>query len=852
METKRRKNSITRILKLSFSALMIISILSFFWLGRYMTRKSHEAFHQIGDIYISGMSEQISKHFESVISLRFNQVNGLVSVVSSDNYDNDELYSELIYRATVRDFDYLALCSKEGDFVTLYGQDIQPLNPKPFVEALVRGERRVAIGVNASGEKVVLFGAAAEYPMPGDDVCTGLVAAVSLDYVTDFLALEDDGLMISFCIVRNDGSLVLKNEALDLGDESLPLPELLSTYSSGMSTDYSQEDFHAALSSDRSYTATIGLGTEGLKLHSVPLSNSEWNLVSIMPYNQLNNVLDTLNTQRTTSTVLSCLAILILMVLIFVWYYKISNAQMDALEQSRRDAAEASMAKSEFLANMSHDIRTPMNAIVGMTAIATAHIDDEEQVKGCLRKITLSSKQLLGLINDILDMSKIESGKMTLTDENTSLKDLFDGIVSIMQPQINTKSQHFDVHVENVSTEHVWCDGVRLNQVLLNLLSNATKYTPEGGTIRLTLSEGSSPRGDEYARIYVSVKDNGIGMSPEFLEKIYESYARADSARTQKIEGTGLGMTITKYIVDAMEGTIEIHSEVNKGSEFKLTFDFKKAPAAEVNMVLPAWNMLVVDDDEFLCKSTIDTLKTFGVNAEWTLSGERAIELAIQRHSRNDDYQIILLDWKLPGMNGIQVAKILREHLGENVPILLISAYDWSDFETEAREAGINGFISKPLFKSTLFNNLHKYVHEDETPEEAQELSANLAGRRVLVAEDNELNWEVANALLSDLGLELEWAEDGRVCLEKFENSQPGYYDLILMDIRMPYMSGYEAAQAIRKSLHPDAETVPIIAMSADAFPEDIKHCLDCGMNAHTAKPINIADIVKLMEQFFK
>lgn len=851
MEHNKSKNRTTRFLVCSFVGLIVFSIFSFSFLALYMTKKSHESFYKIGQIYMSGMSEQISSHFESVIQLRFNQVSGLVSVVPADNPDTDTLYKELVYRARVREFDYLALCSADGSFETLYGKLIQPLNPEPFVEALVRGEQRVAIGVDSDGNEVVLFGVDANYPMSGGNLCTGLVAAVPLEYITDFLALDKEDQMLSFCIIRNDGSVVVSNSNIGLEDSSQRLPELLSSYDDS-ATAYSAEAFDDALQNNRSYVSTIAFNGEEQTLHSAPLSHSEWNLISIMPYNQLNGALDMLNAQRTKLTVLSCLSVLIFMILIFIGYFRMTTLQLRELEESRRKATEATKAKSEFLANMSHDIRTPMNAIVGMTAIATTHIDDLDQVKSCLRKIALSSKQLLGLINDVLDMSKIESGKMTLSTENASLKDLFDGIVSIMQPQINIKKQSFDVHIENVVTENVWCDGVRLNQVLLNLLSNATKYTPEGGNIRLSLFEERSPKGENYARMHIIVKDNGIGMTPEFLEKIYESYSRADGNRIHKIEGAGLGMAITKYIVDAMEGTIDVQSEPNKGTEFHLVFDFEKAPAIEVDMVLPAWNMLMVDDDELLCKSTIDVLKGFGIHAEWTLSGENAIALAIERHEKRNDYQIILLDWKLPGMNGIQVAKELRSHLGKEIPILLISAYDWSDFEAEAREAGIDGFISKPLFKSTLFYNLHKYMGLDDSSSQPQELSTALSGRRILLAEDNELNWEIASELLSDLGLELEWAEDGQICLEKFEKSPAGYYDFILMDIRMPHMTGYEATQAIRKSIHPDAASVPIIAMSADAFAEDVQRCLDCGMNAHIAKPIDITEVTKLLERFLK
>ncbi len=852
MEQGNSRKAIMRFLRLSFLGIAVFSIFSFTSLGLYMNHKSHEAFHQIGDIYLSDTSEQISKHFESVIQLRFHQLEGLASVVSPVGQEQEELYRELVYRAKVRDFPYLALCGTDGTLETLTGSPIQAMNPEPFTQALVKGERRVAIGVDEDGNQVVLFGVGASYPMPRGDVSTGLVAAVPLEYITDFLSLDQGERKIVFCIVRNDGSFVIKNDYMDLGDTFQRLPEQLTPYRGAPGTVYSAEDFEEALASSRSYSAAISVNGEEQKLYSTPLSNSEWNLISIMPNNELNDVLDTLNVQRTRFTVVACLSVLLLMLLIFLRYFQMSNAQIEALEESRREAAEASMAKSEFLANMSHDIRTPMNAIVGMTAIATAHLDDMEQVKNCLRKIALSSKQLLGLINDVLDMSKVESGKMTMIEEDISLKELFDGIVSIMQPQLNAKNQCFEVHIDQVETENVRCDGVRLNQVLLNLLSNATKYTPEGGTIQLDLREEPSPKGENFTRICIGVTDNGIGMTPEFLERIYEAYSRADGARIQKIEGTGLGMTITKHIVDAMGGDIQVESQLDQGTRFRLRFDFAKGSVTEVDMVLPPWNMLVADDDAFLCKSTIEILKSFGIHAEWTLSGEKAIDLAVERHNRGEDYQIILLDWKLPGMNGIQAARKLREYLGEEVPILLISAYDWSEFEVEAQEAGISGFISKPLFKSTLFYHLRKYVERADPQEETRELEAEFTGRRILLAEDNELNWEVANVLLSDLGAEPEWAEDGQICIEKFETSPEGYYDMILMDLRMPRMTGYEAAEQIRKSSHPDAQRIPIIAMSADAFPEDVQRCLSLGMNGHIAKPVDTAVLARVMERYWK
>ena len=850
MGNSKKKNPTTRFLICSFIGLLIFSIIMFSLLGIYMSRKSKRAVYEIGEIYMSGMNEQMSRHFESVIKLRFNQASGIVSVVPTDTNDKDRLYEELTYRAQVREFDYLALCSADGEFQTLYGQPIQPLNPKPFVEALLQGEQRVAVGIDTAGNKVVLFGVDAAYPMHNGDRSTGLIAAVPLEYITDFLFLKEEGQLMYYHIIRPDGSFVIQNPNTELRYFFEQLQKQSDSAVNESSAENPVEKFSAALKKHEEYTAILEVNGEERQIYGISLPYSEWYLVSVMPYTILDNAIHNLGSQRIFMTLLSCASVLIILTVIFLRYFSITRSQMNELEKARQAALEANKAKSEFLANMSHDIRTPMNAIVGMTAIAAAHIDDRKQVENCLRKITLSSKHLLGLINDVLDMSKIESGKLTLTTEQISLKEVVEGIVNIMQPQVKTKKQTFDIHVENILTENVWCDGVRLNQVLLNLLSNATKYTPEGGAIHLSLFEENSPKGERYVRIYIKVKDNGIGMSPDFLKRIYESYSRADGARIHKTEGAGLGMAITKYIVDAMEGTIDIQSEPDKGTEFLLTFDFEKADAMNMDMVLPSWNMLVVDDDELLCRTAMDALKSIGIKAEWTLSGEKAIELVNEHHKRREDYQIILLDWKLPGMNGIQVAKEIRHNLGDEVPILLISAYDWSEFEAEAREAGISGFISKPLFKSTLYYALRQYMGTETENGQTSNPNSDLSGRRILIAEDNELNWEVANELLSDLGVELDWAEDGQICLDKFQKSPEGYYDAVLMDIRMPHMTGYEATIMIRGLNHPDALSIPIIAMSADAFSDDIQHCLECGMNGHIAKPIDIMEVTRLLKRF--
>ena len=501
---------------------------------------------------------------------------------------------------------------------------------------------------------------------------------------------------------------------------------------------------------------------------------------------------------------------------------------------------------------MSHDIRTPMNAIVGMTAIAAASPENTPLVQDCLRKITLASRHLLGLINDVLDMSKIEHGKLSLNISVVSLREIIEEVVGVAQPLVKAKNQQFDICIHDILSENVYSDGVRLGQVLLNLLSNALKFTPREGTVQVNLSQEPSPLGENYVRTHLRVKDTGMGMSEEFQRKIYDTFSREDNERIHRIEGSGLGMSIMKSIVDQMKGTIELHSALGRGTEFHITLDMKKAESQTGPMVLPGWNALVVDDDENLCRSAAYFLKDMGVHAEWTTDGESAVKMVEKHHEQGLDYHLVLLDWKMPGMSGMETAKQLREHLGDDVPVLLISAYDWSDIEEEARTAGISGFIAKPLFKSTLFHGLRPFAERGGALEQKKEEDEDFGrGRRLLLAEDNELNWEIASALLEQHGFILDWAENGQICVEKFKASEPGWYDLVLMDVRMPVMDGYQAARALRALDRPD-RNIPIIAMTADAFSEDIRCCLQSGMNAHVAKPLDMKVLLRLIQKYLR
>ncbi len=845
------KSKTTRFLTVSIILVALLCISVVATMAVYMNYRSAKTIEDVGTIYMSGMNERISKHFATTIDFRLAHAETLEKMLSSSGSESrEEVFRRLTENGQAIGFSHLALYSRDGRFEMIYGDPIEVTDPEPFLNSMNNGEKKVAVGTNTSGEKVVLLGVSTEYKMLQGQ-CTALVAVLPVTYIEEILALDEEDALVFSHIIRRDGTFVIRSTGVE---RETYFDQMKVTFDD-MNGEWAQQyitELQDAMNNDRDYSNVLQNGDERRHLYCTSLPYSEWHLVTIMPYGKLDEVVNDLGRQWIALALSSCGIILAALLLLFGKYYELTRQQLYELNKAKESAIYANKAKSEFLSNMSHDIRTPMNAIVGMTAIATANINSTQQVQNCLKKIALSSKHLLGLINDVLDMSKIESGKMTLNVDQVSLSEVMDSIVSIVQPQVRAKNQKFDVLIYDIFSESVCCDSVRLNQVLLNLLSNAIKFTPEGGTIEISLSEEKSPKGDDFVRIHLTVKDTGIGMTPEFQEKIFESFTREDSSRVQKTEGTGLGMAITKYLVDAMGGTIQLQSEQGKGTTFHVTLDLEKATVQEADMILPDWNMLVVDDDQQMCESTVDALKSIGVKADWTLDGETAIEMVKRRHQHHNDYHIILLDWKLPGLDGIATAKAIRREMKEDIPILLISAYDWSEIEETARQAGVSGFISKPLFRSTLFYGLRQYASAGgELIELPKEKAVDLTGKKVLLAEDNDLNWEIAEELLSELGLELEWAQNGKICVEKFQQSPEGFYDAILMDIRMPVMTGYEAAEAIRTMDRADKD-VPIIAMTADAFAEDIQKCLSYGMNAHVSKPIDIKDVSKLLLRYIK
>ncbi len=848
---------IIRFLRLSFIIMVIVCISIFAVLAGFMSQRTRESVNKICDIYMSEINGQIQQKFHVITDIRIGQVEGVIQrTPPGSDMGTAGILEELRVSAEVRGFRWLGFYTKDGRMETVYGEDIS-VSDKELTHSLENNGDIVTSGYDKNNEKVFVFGKTAKYIMADGRKSAALIAAIPMKNLEQVLFRDTEDTNANTHLVDHNGDFIIRTGDAYRNSYFERLESIVEDNDGKTSKDYINE-IKDAMSKKEDYVETVLAEGELRHIYCSSIAdNSNWYLVTVMPHDLFGNVITSLDGSRNMIVMMSIIVIILLFTGIFIAYYRFTRRQVYMLARSREEALHANMAKSEFLASMSHDIRTPMNAIVGMTEIAGRNIDDSMKVEDCLKKIKLSSKHLLGLINDVLDMSKIESGKLTLNIAPMSLRDAMDDIVNIIKPQIKTRKQNFDIYIDDVIAEDVCCDSVRLNQVLLNLLSNALKFTDEKGRIDISVWQEQSGLGDDYVKTHFMVKDNGIGMTKEFQEKIFDSFVREESERVQRITGTGLGMAITKSIVDIMGGTITLESEPGKGSTFHVIVDLQKADIKEKDMRLPDWNILVVDDDERLCHSAVANLEELGAHAEWTTDGDKALEMIEEHHKNHEDYRIVLVDWKMPYMDGIETIKEIRRRVGRKIPVFLISAYDWSDVD-EAEESldDIEGFISKPLFKSTLYHHLKHYSDPDaEVAEFAQEADEeeeiSFGGKHVLLAEDIDLNWEIAYEILSEFDMQLERAVNGKECVDIFEKSELGYYSAILMDIRMPVMNGYDATKAIR-ALKREDHVLPIIAMTADAFSDDARHCMECGMDAHITKPIDIKECKRILSNFLK
>lgn len=565
--------------------------------------------------------------------------------------------------------------------------------------------------------------------------------------------------------------------------------------------------------------------------------------------------------EKAEAAIFYAVVIGLLMIVIVIYAYKLRNEylindelkrQQKILQDALLVAQKANDAKRDFLSRMSHEIRTPMNAIIGMSAVAFNYLDDKKRTADCLSKITFSSKHLLMLLNDVLDMSKIENGKLNIRQELFDLKNLVTSLADINYGLATAKGLAFEIVISGFKDEMLLGDSMRVNQILLNLLSNAIKFTPKGGSVRLEIRMLRSASDKIWLRFIV--KDSGIGMKKEFLEHLYEPFEQADNGIARKYGGTGLGMAITKNLVAIMDGTIEVESQEGAGTTFMVDLPFGVSKVDKKNAAeMEEMRVLVVDDDNDTCEHAAVLLKGMGVNVDWALNGFEAIEKV--RSACEDDgrcYDVCFIDWCMPELDGIETARRMRRYVGPDVLIIIISAYDWSGIEEQAKAAGVNAFIAKPFFASNLYNTLLTVSRKPELGFSAvgNKETYDFGGKKVLLVEDNELNMEIASELLKFVNLQVEHAENGKVAVDIFRNSKEKEYALIFMDIQMPLMNGYDAARCIRSSEHPAAGTIPIIAMTANAFNDDVQAAFDAGMNGHLAKPIDVEVLYKTIARY--
>ena len=613
------------------------------------------------------------------------------------------------------------------------------------------------------------------------------------------------------------------------------------------------------------------------------MENAQWTLAFLVPAEYV-----AVNTQKLVNIVMVIIIVIAMMfsvITVFVGWFLLRQKQQqelrtekeanlrleqynihltqvnDELRQAQVVAAEAlqsaeraSKAKTDFLSNMSHDIRTPMNAIIGFTSLAATHIDNKEQVLDYLKKISTSSQHLLSLINDVLDMSRIESGKVKIEEKAVHLPDLVHDVRSIIQPDVSAKRLSLFIDTMDVENEDIITDPMRLNQILLNILSNAIKFTPTGGTISIRIAQkNGAPKGRGCYEF--RIKDNGIGMSEEFQKHIFEAFSREESSTVSGIQGTGLGMSITKNIVDMMGGTIAIESEPGKGSEFIVDLCFALSGQRVEPKQLPqleGLRALVADDDTDTCLSVSTMLSKIGMRPEWTISGREAVIRTRYAMEQGDEFSVYIIDWLIPDMNGIEVVRQIRKVIGKSCPIIILTAYDWTDIEEEARAAGVTAFCEKPLFLSELRRVLAEPYGAEPACKPAQPAAAELRGKNLLLVEDNALNRELALEILKEAGFTVDTAEDGEIAVQKMKQAAPGQYDLILMDIQMPKMDGYEATRQIRALPDAAKADIPIFAMTANAFEEDRQNALKAGMDGHIAKPLDIPHLLQVLADVLK
>ena len=863
------------------AGVLILSLLLTYFLMTGTMNSINDASEQEALALLTENAVQMNNIIKNQLTSNWKQIDTVcMGLEHLESHSVNEVVS-FLQDASTDAYDMLLL-SGEGSFLDRSGQQGVKQISKDLLP-LMRGEDRILLLRQNKDTDILTFGKRIKPLSVGAEKMEYLFVYYKLDSYLGLLKMESFGGNGRIRIIDSRGTTLLHSDNLPDSENRYLF------FGTFKNAEFLRHDIVKDSDSFREYVLSEKSDAIHVKLNSgedeiisfARIPDTDWHIViSIDQSLVMGTRLLSVEKIGRTSMLAVMLIVLFALLAIFVVVYqsqrqteaqnkeleklneqlRVNNTSLEEArhlaEQSFRVAEEANKAKSTFLSNMSHDIRTPMNAIIGFTTLAASNIDNQEKVKDYLSKILSSSNHLLSLINDVLDMSRIESGKIYLEEQEANLSDILHDIKTIITGQIHAKQLELYMDVMDVTDEDVYCDKTRLNQVLLNLLSNAIKFTPAGGTVSVRVAQ--LPNAPEGSGLYeIRVKDTGIGMSQQFAKRIFEPFERERTSTVSKIQGTGLGMAISKNIIDMMGGTIEVHTEQDKGTEFVIRVALRLQPerrSAEKIKELEGLKALVVDDDFNTCDSVTKMLVQVGMRSEWTLFGKEAILRARQSIELGDAFHAYIIDWRLPDMNGIEVTRQIRA-LGDETPIIILTAYDWSDIEAEAKAAGVTAFCSKPMFMSDLRETLLAALGQQKAESGSILPHVNDAFRfkekRLLLVEDNELNREIALEILGEYGFQIDSAENGVQAVEKVTASKPGDYDLVLMDIQMPLMDGYEATRRIRALENPALAGIPILAMTANSFDEDRKAAMDCGMNGFLSKPIQIEELIHTLQSVF-
>ena len=846
------KHNVTFVAVIGAIVISATLVFTSIWIGSATSRNTNHAVNSVSEFYLHELTDRREQVVSATIDTAFNQIYSAIKIIEDDDLkDVQSLRNFLLRIKTVCNWDVFALVDQNDSIYRSQSTEHQ-IERYPFLDEKITKPTVFTTNIDSSNPKIFLASPVQNISFQGVPLKLCFMQ-LDLRQMLAGISLQTLNNNTTFCNLYYKNGTALTDVVLGgLSKDANLLDALKSANFYGNRTlDDVKTDFA------ESKRGLVTFTYSGIKesMYYIPVTNTNWILTYLIREDKINEQFSLISTRLLRYSFIQVAVTIIITLIMFMILLRLRGHNLE-VENEREIALAQNKAKSEFLSNMSHDIRTPMNAIIGFTALALKSQDDKEKINEYLGKIQVSSNHLLSLINDVLEMSRIESGKIELDEQPCNIPEILHNLNTIIIAQVESKQQELHMDALNVTDENILCDRLRFNQVLLNLLSNAVKYTPSGGKISIRIrqhNDSKTPAG--YGSYEIRVKDNGIGMSEEFAKHVFEAFERERTSTVSGIQGTGLGMAITKKIVDLMGGTISVKTELNKGTEFIMNVNFKLSgePVSNPKIVeLNNIHALVVDDDFDTCDSTTKMLANMGMRPEWTLSGKEAVLRAKQAKEMGDGYGVFIIDWRLNDINGIEVVRRLRQVLGEEAPILLMTAYDWPAIKDEATEAGVNGFCSKPLFMSELHHSLQRVIGNsgEEKEKESKQATEQIKfeGKRLLLVDDMDVNREIAKMLLQMHGFEVEQAVDGEQAISKVQNADSGYYDAVLMDIQMPKMDGYEATKHIRALGDSKKATLPIIAMTANAFDEDRKAAMEAGMNAHIAKPIDEAKLMEVLK----